>query len=134
MPSIIHTSQSGFIKGRSIVDHIRLIDDIINFSGKKKSPGMIVSLDYQKAFDSIEKSSILSALQKFNFGSNFIKLVSTLINNTESCVQNGGWLSGFFDVERGIRQGCCVSPILFIIVAEFMSIKIRNNDNINGLN
>ena len=133
LPSIIHTSQSGFIKGRSIVDHIRLIDDIINLSRKKKSPGMIVSLDYQKAFDSIEKSSIISALQKFNFGSNFINLVNTLINKTESCVQNGGWLSGFFDVERGIRQGCCVSPILFIIVAELMSIKIRNNENVNGL-
>ena len=133
LPSIIHTTQSGFVKGRSIVDHIRLIDDIINLSRQHNMPGMIVSLDYQKAFDSIEKSSIISALQKFNFGSNFINLVNTLINKTESCVQNGGWLSGFFDVERGIRQGCCVSPILFIIVAELMSIKIRNNENVNGL-
>ena len=133
LPSIIHTTQSGFVKGRSIADHIRLIDDIINLSKQQNTPGMIVSLDYQKAFDSVEKCSILAALHKFNFGPFFIKLVNTLIHKSESCIQNGGWLSSFFEVKRGIRQGCCASPILFIIVAELMSIKIRNNDNIKGL-
>ena len=133
LPTLIHTTQSGFVKGRSIVDHIRIIDDIINLSKQHNTPGMVVSLDYSKAFDSVEKSSILAALRKFNFGSYFIKLVSTLISNSESCIQNGGWLSDFFEVQRGIRQGCCASPILFIIVAELMSIKIRNNVNIKGL-
>ena len=133
LSTIIHQSQSGFVKGRSMVDHIRLIDDFINLSNTFNTPGMVVSLDFQKAFDSVEKSTILASLRKFNFGDYFLKLVKTLINNAESCVQNGGWLSGFFEVQRGIRQGCCASPILFIIVAEIMSIKIRANDNIHGL-
>ena len=131
--NIINLNQSGFVKGRSMSDHIRIIDDFINLSNSLCSPGMIVSLDFLKAFDSVEKSTIFASLRKFNFGDYFLKLIKTLLNNAESCVKNGGWLSSFFDVQRGIRQGCCASPILFIIVAEIMAIKIRANENIHGL-
>lgn len=129
---IINVNQSGFLKGRSISDHIRTLDDIICVTNKDNKVGMIVSLDFAKAFDSVDHSIIIGSLQKFNFGDNFIKMITTLMNNNESCVQNGGWLSGFFKVERGIKQGCCVSPLLFLLVAEIMAIKIRNNNNISG--
>ena len=94
---------------------------------------MIVSLDFERAFDSVEKETITSVLSKFNFGHNFINMVKALIFNSESCVQNGGWISGFFKTERGIKQGCCASPLLFILVAEVMALKIKNNINIKGL-
>ena len=129
---IINLNQSGFLKGRSISDHIRTLDDIICVTDKNNKVGMIVSLDFAKAFDSIDHSTILGALKKFNFGENFISMVKTLMENNVSCVQNGGWLSGFFKIERGIKQGCCVSPLLFLLVAEIMAIKIRNNVNISG--
>ena len=54
--------------------------------------------------------------------------------NSECAVQNGGWISYFFNTERGIKQDCCVSPLLFILVVEMMAIEIRNNKNIKGLN
>ena len=53
--------------------------------------------------------------------------------NSACAVQNGGWISSFFNIERGFKQGCCVSPLLFISVVEMKAIKIRNNKNINGL-
>ena len=59
-------------------------------------------------------------------------MIKTLMNKNVSCVQNGGWLSGFFLIERGIKQGCCVSPLLFLLVAELMALKIRNNRHISG--
>ena len=93
----------------------------------------MVSLDFRRAFDTIEKESIVQALKKFNFGPYFINIIMVIMKNTESSVQNGGWISGFFKTERGIRQGCSVSPILFIIVSEILSIKIRENNNIRGL-
>ena len=130
---IINTNQSGFLKGRSISDHIRTLDDIIHTAGKCNSPGMIVSLDFAKAFDSVDKETILGALRKFNFGNNFIHMVRTIMANTESCVQNGGWLSEWFMTERGVKQGCCVSPLLFLLVAELMAIKLRNNNLIKGI-
>ena len=94
---------------------------------------MIVSLDFERAFDSVEKDTIISVLEKFNFGNSFINMVKVLIFNSESSVQNGGWISGFFKTERGIKQGCCASPLFFILVAEIIAIKIKNNKNITGL-
>ena len=133
LPDLIHFNQSGFMKNRSITDHIRTIDDLISLSNSTNQSGMIVSLDFAKAFDSIDTGAIFSALDKFNFGNSFINMIKTLVNKNKSCVQNGGWLSDWFDIERGIKQGCCVSPLLFILVVEFMAIKIRSEQSISGL-
>ena len=131
--SIIGSNQYGFIKGRNLSEQIRLIDDVINHYNVNNGEGCMVSLDFRRAFDTIEKESIIQALKKFNFGPYFINIIMVIMKNTESSVQNGGWISGFFKTERGIRQGCSVSPILFIIVSEILSIKIRENNNIRGL-
>ena len=133
LEQIINVNQSGFMRGRNISDHIRIIDDIINLSHKFDTPGIIVSLDFEKAFDSLSKNSILDTLKFFNFGENFIRMVSTLLNGSESCIQNNGFLSSFFQTERGVRQGCPASPLFFILVCEILAIKIRASDNIKGL-
>ena len=133
LPDLININQSGFMKNRSISDHIRTIDDLICLSNSSNNSGMIVSLDFAKAFDSIDTNAIFNALDKFNFGRNYINMIKTLVNKNKSCVQNGGWLSDWFDIERGIKQGCCVSPLLFILVVEIMAIKIRSEQSISGI-
>ncbi|GFR74429.1 retrovirus-related Pol polyprotein from type-1 retrotransposable element R2 [Elysia marginata] len=131
--NIINENQTGFIKGRNISSHIRLIDDIIKYASEENIEGMIVSLDYQKAFDSVNKDTILAALRRFNFGPRFITYINTILANTQSSVKNGGWHSQWFPTERGVRQGCCVSPLLFVLVVELLAIKLRHNDTINGI-
>ena len=133
LKKLININQVGYVVGRSINDHIRLVDDILNFSNIENLPGMVVSLDYQKAFDTVNKKSILTALRRFNLGEHFIKLVNTLISNTEASVKNANWFTSFFKTNRGVRQGCCLSPLLFILVVELLSIKIRGNRNIAGM-
>ena len=130
---LIHPNQVGFIPGRAITQHLRLLDDVINLCNKERIPGIVVSLDYRKAFDTLSKPAIIAALLKFNFGPMFIRYVETLLSNTEACVKNGGWMSQWFQTSRGIRQGCVVSPLLFIIVIEFLAIKIRQDKNIKGI-
>ena len=130
---IIHLNQSGFMKGRLIENHIRLIDDIIHTSNKNNTPGMIVSIDFQKAFDSVSHEYIVKTLRKFNFGDNFINFIKVILSNTESCVQNGGWLSEWFNIEKGIKQGCSVSPLIFLLAVEILAMKIRKNKKIKGI-
>ena len=132
--SIIHESQKGYIKGRSISDTIRIIDDFLNISNHAKTPGLLVSIDFRKAFDSIEKQGILSTLKKFNFGNTFISYIDVLLKDTQGCVRNGGWHSGWFETQRGVKQGCCLSPYLFLLVAELMSIKIRKEAKVKSIN
>ena len=131
---IISTSQKGFVKGRNITELIRHIDDTINLANRSNTSGIIAAVDFSKAFDSVSKQAIKNVLYKFNFGPKFIKLVSVLLNNSESCVKNAGWLSSWFPCEKGVRQGCCASPYLFLLVAEVMSIKLRGTTNIKGIN
>ena len=57
----------------------------------------------------------------------------TLYSHTESCILNNGWASNFFEIQRGVRQGCPLSPYLFILSAEVLAISIRNNSDIKGI-
>ena len=130
---IIHPDQTGYVKGRYIGYNIRLINDIITNYERSNENASILFLDYQKAFDSIKWDFINKALNKFGFGNNFTRWIEALYKNTESCVMNNGHSTGFFKLERGIRQGCPISALLFIIAIETFAIKLRNSTNIAGL-
>lgn len=56
-----------------------------------------------------------------------------MYNNVSSCVINNGYSSKFFPIQRGIRQGCPLSALLFILAVEILSIHIRNNKQIKGI-
>ena len=131
--SIISTDQSGYIKGRCIGENIRSILDIIEHSSSKINPGLMVFLDFEKAFDTVSWSFLTKTLKYFNFGENFIKWISILYQDITSCVVNNGTASSFFKVGRGIRQGCPISSLLFILVVEVLAINLRSNPKINAL-
>ena len=131
--NIINEDQVGFIKGRKSSTIIRLIDDTIDYMNNTNQPGIILALDYSRAFDSISKDFIVWSFKKFGFGENFVKWVKVINSNTESCINYCGWLSEGFTVETGIRQGCPFSPMTFILALEILALKIRNNDEILGI-
>lgn len=93
----------------------------------------ILALDYRKAFDSICWSTLFKALELFNFGENFRDSISMLFNGIETCTSNAGFTSEYFKPTNGVRQGCCASPLLFVITVELMAIMVRNNNDIRGV-
>ena len=131
--TIISEDQIGFVKGRNIASHLRRFDDLAKFLNKTNRIGALIALDFSKAFDTLSKRCIEEALDIFSFGPHFRILVRTVMKGTKSCVQNGGWLSSWFPTERGIRQGCPPSPLLFIVAVKILTIKIRNNPEIRGI-
>ena len=68
LPRLIHPDQTGFVKDRYIGENIRLISDIMEQTRKDKIPGILASLDFRKAFDTLEWSCLQHALKLFNFG------------------------------------------------------------------
>ena len=68
----------------------------------------------------------------FNIGEKFIRWVKLLYTDISSCVGNNGFYSNYFKLSRGICQGCPLSALLFLIVAELIAIHIRNNSDIKG--
>ena len=130
---VVSEDQVGFIKGRNSSKLIRLIDDTIDFMNNSNKPGILLALDYSRAFDSISKEYILWTFKKFGFGNNFLNWVKLLTNNTESRINYMGWISEKIAVNSGIRQGCPFSPMAFVLSLEILAIKIRNNESIEGI-
>ena len=133
LPKIIHEDQSGFVKGRFIGENIRLIDDIIVKLNIQRKTALLLLLDFEKAFDSVEWGYMIKILEKFNFGQSFINWVKTCYTNISSTIINNGTTCGFFEITRGVRQGCPLSTTLFILCIELLAQMIRNNDDIKGI-
>ena len=133
LTDIIHENQVGFVKGRKISHMIRLIDDTIEHLNISQRPGILLAIDYRRAFDSVSKEFIIWSFRKFGFGENFIKWVQVLTTNTMSAVSYLGWTSESFAISSGVRQGCPFSPMAFIIALEILAIKLRADHRIQGL-
>ena len=94
---------------------------------------MLGLIDFEKAFDTVEWDFLFATLRQFNFDPIFITWIQLLYTNISACTTNNGYLSKRFPLSRGIRHGCPISALLFILVAEVLSIKIRTNDEIKGI-
>ena len=131
--TIVNEDQVGYIKGRNVSANLRLIDDVIEYSRIKKQSGILLALDFSKAFDSISKEFMIIALKKFGFGKDFIRWTRVLMTNTRSRIGYNGWMSEDFDVLCGIRQGCPFSPLAFIVGLELLACKFRSSSLIKGI-
>ena len=132
LSKIIHSDQNGYIRNRYIGFNIRQIQDIIDYSEKFNIEGALLFIDFSKAFDSLEWPFMYEALLKFGLPDSFIKWVKTLYNDVKGCMLNNGWISETYNVSRGIKQGCPLSSILFVIAVEIMACRIRQDNNITG--
>ena len=100
---------------------------------QKNIPGLLLLIDFEKAFDSLSWSFIQKALTFLNFGYSLRRWIHTFYSNITSAIIQCGYLSAFFSISRGCRQGDPLSPYLFIICAEFLSNSIRKNKKIKGI-
>ena len=133
LPKLIHSDQTGFMKDRFIGQNVRLLNDLMEYTDVKKISGIFLFIDFEKAFDSIEWNFIKRSLELFNLGPFLTRWFSILYNNSEAAVMNAGYMTDYFTVSRGVRQGCPLSPFLFILSVELLALKIREEPNCKGI-
>ena len=105
--------QAGFRAGRSCNDNDFVLKQLIE---KQLSIGKEVHLlfiDLEKAYDNIPLIKLWKALQETGISSTLTKTVKELYRRSLSYIKHGGLLSEGFEVTKGLRQGCCISPTLF---------------------
>ena len=99
----------------------------MNFTLQEEIQGLMIFIDFHKALDSLEWNFLVTCLQAFNFGTDFVAWVATFYKNKKSCVLNNGNSSDYFYLKRGVRQGDPVSPYLFDVTVEILGTAIRQN-------
>ena len=105
----------------------------MKYTESENIPGLLLSVDTEKAFDSVSWSFMKKALKFFNFGPDLIQWITTLYSDPISCVSVNGQYSKWFSIRRGVRQGDPSSCYLYLLCAEIMATLIRQNVNIKGI-
>ena len=86
----------------------------MDLTDKKNISGLLIFIDFEKAFDSLEWNFLHNCLDVFNFGPNFKHWIKTFYINIKSCVGNNGLCSDYFELMRGVRRaGRSSFPISF---------------------
>ena len=125
LPSIISSNQTAYVEKRCISKKCRLISDIMGVSGKENIPGYLVTIDLEKAFDSLDQDFILCVLKKFDLGDSFINQIKILLN--------GGFATQYFTAKRGAAQGDPISAYFFIMAFEVLFALIKSKVVIRGI-
>ena len=133
LPKLINEDQTGFISGRYIGENTRLLYDVLHFTEKENIPGLLLLVDFEKAFDTVSWSCIEQTLKYFNFGESIINWIKLFQNNIYSSINQGGNLSESIPICRGCRQGDPASSYIFVLCAELLAARIRNNQEIKGI-
>ena len=123
--NIISEDQTGFIQGRSIVNHNLIIESTKYYYKNNPQQHLLTFLDFEKAYDRVEHYYLLDVLKKFNFGPKIITMIETLYKNQRSQLIINGFLSKPIYNFRGVRQGDPLSPLLFIIALEPLAINLN---------
>lgn len=130
---VILPNQTCSIRGRFIGENVTLLQDVVDFATETGRPITILSLDQEMTFDRLDWGFLFETLTHLGLGPSFIKWVQLFYDNIRSVVLVDGYKSGFFFPSRGVRQGCPLSPLLYVISIEVLAAFLRTNLDILGL-
>jgi hypothetical protein len=123
----LSAEQLGFLEGRQIQDAIGTTHECLHNIKKKNSKSLILKLDLHKAYDCINWDFLRMILIQVGFGNPLTNWIMSCVESTSFVVLINGEATDFFRSGRGLRQGCPLSPLLFILVMEGPESFIKRN-------
>lgn len=118
---ILGEDQAGFRNGYSTADHIFSLKALIDLFLFQKKRLYAAFVDYQKAFDSVQRNLLWVKLLSYNINGNLLNVVRNLYKNAKSCIMINNVKSDYFNCSVGVRQGENLSPLLFALFINDMS-------------
>ncbi|KAI8514548.1 hypothetical protein Bbelb_071390 [Branchiostoma belcheri] len=116
----LREEQAGFRKARGCSDQIFALRNIIEQCVEWNSPLLINFIDFQKAFDSVHRESLWKILRAYGIPQKIVSMIGKFYEHFECSVITESSLSKPFYVKSGVRQGCILSPILFLITIDWV--------------
>ena len=129
----INPTQTAYIRGRQITDNLHIIQYMTEkISQSNKDRGILISLDAEKAFDSIEHWYIKAVLDKLGLGW-FKNIFELLYKNQKVSILNNKRNAGAYVIKNGVKQGDALSCILFIMGIEPLLKNIESDRSIDPI-
>ena len=122
----IQEEQAGFRAGRSCTDQIFTLRNIIEQCHEWRFLLFINFVDFSKAFDSIHRDTLWKILSTYGIPPKLISMIKIFYNNFKCAVKQQGTDLDWFEVKTGVRQGCVISPFLFIIAVDYLMKKVQS--------
>lgn len=125
----LREEQAGFRRGRSCSEQIFTLRNIIEQSSEFQQAVIINFIDFKKAFDSVDRESLWNILQTYGIPQHYINIFRNLYTNSRCCVKTENGTTDFFTIETGVRQGCILSPFLFLLAIDYIMKNSMSDQN-----
>ena len=130
---VVARDQTRGVPHRFIGENVALLHDVVHYANEADLPLAILSLDQEKAFDRVDWPFLQSTLLRMGFGPSFIKWVALFYTDIRSSILINSYASRHFKPSRGVRQGCPLSPLLYVLTVEVLAVNIQAHPAIKGL-
>uniref|UniRef100_A0A670IGS1 Reverse transcriptase domain-containing protein n=1 Tax=Podarcis muralis TaxID=64176 RepID=A0A670IGS1_PODMU len=132
--NIIHKDQAGFLPNRFLKDNIRHTVNLIEYlEAKNEIPAALIFIDAEKVFDNVSWRFLLKSMEKVGIEGEFMEGIKAIYSSQSAKLIINNNLTNSFKIGKGTRQGCPLSPLLFIMGLEVILNKIRATPEIRGI-
>ena len=133
LTQIIDSTQTCAVPNRTIHQNNIFLRDLILLQQNHHSSLSLISIDFEKAFDKVDRLFTFKTLEAFHFPPKFIQTIQTLYKTTTAQIKQASTLSHKFPLDNGLRQGCPLSLPLFVVVAQTLTTFLNTDPSIPGI-
>ena len=126
---ISRNEQAGFRKGRSCIDHIFVLRQILEQAAEWNSNLYVLFIDFEKAFDSLHRETLWKILRGYGFPMKIVNIIQMLYRDFHFKVICGNQLTDSFKIQTGVKQGCILSPSLFVVAMDWLMRQTNEGQN-----
>jgi exonuclease III len=124
---LVDTTQAGYIPNRQVTNNNRLIEELIEHCNDQNIEAYLITLDAQKAFDSVDHDYLIKLLKHYNFPDVYVKWIKMIYTDLEASILVNGFTTEKFKIKQSVKQGDALSCALFVLAIEPLLKRIQNN-------
>jgi hypothetical protein len=131
--NVTKPSQSAFLPGRYILEGVVVLHETIHELRRKKGRGIILKLDFEKAYDKVNWAFLQQVLRMKGFSDKWCQWIDNIVKGGSVCVKVNEEMGHYFQTKKGLRQGDPLSPLLFNVIADMLAILIERSKELGYL-
>jgi hypothetical protein len=122
----LRKEQAGFCRNHSFIDLINTLRIILEQSNEWEATLYLTFIDFEKAFDSLDRRTMWKTLKEYGIPKKILKLIKSMYDGFSCKILHEGKLTEHINVTNGVRQGCILSPTIFLLVLDSIMRKVTD--------